>query len=238
MRETIRRDYWNPDCGFYTFGPKGSVSYEKHHWENLGQSLAVWPQWGYSDPDRVNSVFAHKGVAYTKYGFADLNYTSRDGDEGLHGQEHWMFTEVGEAAAMARVGRIDELRELLATNIRTAAMHKTFYEVVDWKTGKAWRYPGQLWHAMGYVSMIYFGVLGLQYDENGIAFPNACVPEPLEDLTVGGFKYRDANLRISVKGWGVYDGLRLDGKPVEKIPATLAGDHMVEIALRRPGAGG
>jgi hypothetical protein len=234
MRETIRSDYWKPACGFYTFGPKGSVSYEQQHWENLGQSLALWPQWGYSDAGRIESVLNHKGVAYTQYGFSDLNYTSREGDEGLHGQERWIFTEVGEAAAMARDGRMDELLELLATVIRPAAMHKTFYEVINWKTGKAWRYPGQLWHAMGYVSMIYFGVLGLEYDENGIGFPNACVPEPLADLQVTNFKYRNANLKIFARGWGVYDSLRLDGQPTTRIPADLKGDHTVEIMLRLP----
>jgi len=235
IRETIRSDYWNPACGFYTFGPRGSVSYKKQHWENLGQSLAVWPHWGYSDLARIKSVLDHKDVAYTQYGFSDLNYTSRDGDEGLHGQERWIFTEVGEAGAMARAGRMNELLELLATVIRPAAIHKTFYEVINWKTGKAWRYPGQLWHAMGYVSMIYFGVLGLEYDENGIGFPNACVPEPLADLQVSNFKYRNSNLKIGVRGWGLYDGLRLDGKPVEFIPTGLVGDHVVEIMLRHPG---
>jgi len=234
MREKIRTEYWNAAAGFYTFGPQGSVSHDQQHWENLGQTLMVWPHWGYAPPERAQSVLNHKGVAYTPYGFADLNYTSRDGDEGLHGQERWIFTEVGEAAAMARAGRLDELRELLATVIRTAAMHKTFYEVVNWKTGRAWRYPGQLWHAMGYIAMIHFGVLGLDYDETGLRFPHACVPEPLADLKVSRFHYRRASLTIQAQGWGLFAGLRLDGRPVDLIPPDLVGDHLVEILLRQP----
>jgi hypothetical protein len=231
MKQSINQEYWKQSGGFYTFGPKGSESYENQHWENLGQSLAIWPMWGIADQKRRISVLEHKQVAYNRYGFADLNYISVPGDEGLHGREVWIFTEVGEIVAMARENRIQEVLELFSSVIRTAAVHKTFQEVIDWETGKAWRYPGQLWNAMGYVSMIYFGILGIEYDEHGISFRNTCVPQPLADLTIEKFKYRNAEFTIKVLGWGSIEKVQLDGKPVQSIDCKLTGNHIIELLL-------
>jgi hypothetical protein len=229
MKETIRQEYWNPACGYYAFGPAGSESFRNQQWENLGQSLAIWPMWDIADQSERVEVLRNKHAAYNQYGFADLNYISVDGDEGLHGREMWVFTEVGEMVAMARERRIDEVLELLASVIRTAAIHKTFQEVVDWNTGKAWRYPGQLWNAMGYVSMIFYGILGMEYDESGIRFSNACVPKPLANISIEHFKYRRAQLNIKVNGWGVFERLEQDGRPVGSIDPQLSGKHRIEI---------
>jgi hypothetical protein len=231
MKEAINREFWNPDCGYYTFGPKGSESFRNQHWENLGQSLAIWPQWDVADQSKRVTVLENKHVAYNQYGFADLNYLSVPGDEGLHGCEMWVFTEVGEMVAMAKEKQINEVLELLASVIRTATIHKTFQEVVDWPTGKAWRYPGQLWNAMGYISMVYFGVLGMECDEQGVRFPNACVPKPLANMSIDNFKYRDATLSIRVNGWGTFKRLEQDGAPVRSIDPTVRGKHRVEIFM-------
>ncbi len=64
-------------------------------------------------------------------------------------------------------------------------MHKTFYEVVDVETGEAWRWPGQLWHAAGFISCIYFGLLGIQYDGKGMTV--GPVPQKhVERIDLGG----------------------------------------------------
>ncbi len=233
MKQTINGEFWNPDLGYYTLGPKGSESYQKGHWENLGQCLAIWPQWDYADQNRRISVLQNKDAFYNSYGFMDLSYPRTTKEEkSLHGLQVWIFTEVGEAAAMAREGRSDELLELLASVIRTATIHKTFQECVDWKTGEAWRYDGQLWHAMGYLSMIYYGVLGMEYRQSGLSFHNACVPKPFANLSISNFQYRQAILDIKVNQWGVYDHMLLDGQPVEIINPHLSGNHVIEIVMK------
>ncbi len=233
MKETINQEYWNEKFGYFTLGPKGSESYNKGHWENLGQSLALWPQWNFAENEKRNTVLNNVESVHNQYGFTDLNYV-RDTKEmkSLHGLQVWIFTEVGEMAAMASAGRTDEVLELLSSAIRTATIHKSFYECVDWKTGEAWRYAGQLWHAMGFLSMVHYGILGMEYDETGLTFSNACVPKPLANLTIINFQYRKAIFDISLKGWGIFDKLLLDGKAVDSIDAKLEGKHKIEILLK------
>ena len=236
MKETIRREFWNPKSGYYNLGPKGTESYQKEHWENLGQSLAIWPMWNIADKAKRNSVLDNKKAAYNSYGFTDLNYSRTPyyaWQKSLHGMQVWIFTEVGEMVAMAHEKRIDEVLELFSSVVRTAAMHKSFYECVDWETGAAWRYGGQLWHAMGYISMVQFGLLGMEYNEIGLTFSNACVPKPLADLELHNFQYRAAIFDIKVVGWGTFDKLILDGKPVDKINSSLKGKHQIEILLKQ-----
>ena len=234
MLETIRKEYFNSESGYFTFGPKGSESYTNHHWENLGVSLAIWPQLGIASNKQRLSVLKKSDIAYSPYGFCDLNYLNVPGDNGLHGQQVWPFTEVGIMAALAKEKKIDHVLELLASVVRSAAIHKTFYECIDWNTGKAWRYPGQLWHASAFISMIHFGILGMEYDASGITFPNACVPEALSNLTIESFSYRNADLTILVSGWGIYDGMELDGQSVTIVPTDLKGEHQLIIHLKEP----
>ena len=233
MKETIGKEYWNEEFKYFTLGPKGSESYKKGHWENLGQSLAIWPMWDFVDGEKRTKVLSNKKSVYNQYGFTDLNYVRKTKEmKSLHGLQVWIFTEVGEMAAMAHEQRMDEVLGLLASAIRTATIHKSFYECVDWRTGKAWRYAGQLWHAMGYLSMIHYGVLGMEYDEVGLTFSNACVPKPLANLKVDNFQYRDAIFDIEVEGWGIFDKLLLDGKSVSKISTSLKGKHKIKILLK------
>ncbi len=233
IKAAINRDYWDPEAGYYMQGPKGSVSFDEKHWQNLGVSLAIWPMWGIADEDKRRSVLNNCGQFYNQYGFTDLNYERQTNElKSFHGFQIWIFTEVGEMVAMAREQRAGEVLELLSSVIRTVCIHKTFQECIDWRTGKAWRFPGQLWHAMGYISMIYYGVLGMEIDPTGMTFPNACVPKPLAGLRLENLKYRDAQLDIQVSGYGGFDRLLLDGKPVTAISPELKGKHKAEIILK------
>ncbi|MFC5649448.1 hypothetical protein ACFPYJ_09945 [Paenibacillus solisilvae] len=107
-------------------------------------------------------------------------------------------------------------------------MNKTFYEVIDYQTGKARRWPGQLWHAAGFISYFYLGVLGMEYEEQGLNFAPA-VPETLRDLRVENLRYRMAIMDIVVHGWGTAFVMICDGKIVKQIPADMKGKHVLEF---------
>ena len=131
----------------------------------------------------------------------------------------------GIAAAANENDSGDLVWKLLMQQTRNAVMHKTFYEVVDVETGEAWRWPGQLWHAAGFISCIYFGLLGIQYDGKGMTVRP--VPQKhVERIHLGGLRF----------GRGVYDidascagtCLYLDGEPVKRVNPGLSGHHRLE----------
>ena len=59
----------------------------------------------------------------------------------------------------------DEQVEALQNDFLAYAGTGDKHEVVDVDTGRAWRWPGQLWHAAGFISTILYGLLGISYDE-------------------------------------------------------------------------
>ena len=109
--------------------------------------------------------------------------------------------------------------------------NKTFYEVTDAATGDSWRWPGQLWHAAGFASLVLFGVLGITYDLRGMRFTPA-VASVFEGARLEGLRYRDAVLDIEVRGHGSRCEVTLDGHPVDRIPPDTTGRHAVVLAMR------
>jgi cellobiose phosphorylase len=75
----------------------------------------------------------------------------------------------------------------------------------------------------------------MEFEENGIRF-SPVVPKSFQGLTLSGVKYRNATLKIVVRGHGTQGSLfKLDGKE-RKDPffdAALKGDHEIEIRMSR-----
>jgi hypothetical protein len=140
----------------------------------------------------------------------------------------WVVWTSGMAAAAGREGRLDLLMTFIAQQTRNGVMNKTFYEAIDYRTGKAWRWPGQLWHAAGFISYFYLGVLGLEYGEQGVTFAPA-VPETLRDLRVERLRYRQAEFDIVIHGWGTEFEMTCDGNSASRIPADMEGKHVIEF---------
>jgi hypothetical protein len=244
IAEGINRQHWRADAGYYTPGPIGSDGYEESFWENLGQSLAIWPRFGVADKARRVSVLDNKDVAFNEWGFAEREYNDRyftrddicftmghNPKRAAHGRSVWLFTEVGEVVAMGAEGRMSELKQVFFAGLRDGAFNKTFHECVHWDTGLAWRYGGQLWNAVACVAMIVQGMLGMEYGEDGMTFAHQCIPEALADMRITNLKYRDAVLTVQVNGWGTQGSVLLDGTPAEAIPADLVGEHTVTVDM-------
>jgi hypothetical protein len=231
LRTGINREYWNDAFGYYANGPRGSEGYEKGFWENGGQSLAIWPRFGIADDVRRASVLDHSGHAFNQYGFAECpHWLPKDFPrDPMFARKIWLQTQVGEAVAMARLGRGADLETLLLAAVRDAAVNKTFMETICFDTGSGGRYPGQNWHGMAFVAMIYLAMLGLKYDEQGLWFADGFVPPSFADLRIMNLRYRRARYDIAVQGDGRVREFRLDGKAATKIPVELCGDHRIEL---------
>lgn len=223
MRKKIRKDYWKEEAGHFTSGPRGTESYEKSYWETSGMEGAVWPRFGIADDrQRRLSLESLKTKAMTEFGI-DLFPYRKEKNHFCHAS--WGVWNAGFAAAACETGDSELLWKLLMQQVRNAIMNKTFYEVIDVTTGRAWRWPGQLWHAAGFVSCIYYGLLGIRYDEKGLVIRPIRQPY-LKEITLKGLRFGKGTYDIWVNPRG--NRLYLDNQPVECILQNLTGFHRLE----------
>jgi hypothetical protein len=142
----------------------------------------------------------------------------------------WYCWQAGIARAAAQAGDAALVHQLLGQQMRSAVLNKTFYEVTDAGTGEAWRWPGQLWHAAGFVSLVLYGLLGIRYDVQGMTFTPAVVPV-LAGVRVDGLRYRDAILDIEIRGHGTRCVAMLDGRRVQRVEADCTGRHSLVLEM-------
>ena len=144
----------------------------------------------------------------------------------------WGVWQSGFASAASASGNSALVKKLLAQQIRVCLINKTFYEVIDADTGKAWRWPGQLWNAAGFISLVIYGVFGLEYTEEGLSFHPA-VPEELRDTSITGLPFWKMILNIRVCGWGTcLREMKLDGQGCDFIPHSLSGRHEIVLYMK------
>lgn len=229
LLNNIRKQYWKESAGFFTSGPVGSESFSNDFWESSGQEMAVWPRYGIANKEqRAKILDKLPEVAMNEFGVNVFPYR----EEVNHFcNAAWVVWTAGMAAAAGRERNLDLLMRLIAQQVRNCVMNKTFYEVIDYKTGRAWRWPGQLWQAAGFISYFYFGVLGLEYGECGLTLTPA-VPKLFSNLRIESFRYRKATLDFIVHGWGTQGTVKLDGTAIDCIPADIEGKHTVEVLMR------
>ena len=226
LRAAIRDEYWHDAAGFFTTGPKGSDGYTNRFWESAGVETAIWPRFGIATPEqRRRTLDQLPHVAMNDYGVNVFPYRP---EVNHFCNAAWVSWTAGMASAANAEGRLDLLERLIGQQVRNAVINKTFYEVIDYKTGRAWRWPGQLWQATGFLSYFYYGLLGVAYEEDGLRL-HAAAPQAYAGLQINGWRYRAADLDVCVNGWGVGGRVLLDGAPVTVIPATLMGKHSIVL---------
>lgn len=228
MKRAIRENYWNEQQGFFTSGPKGSAAYAQGMWESSGIEAAIWDKFDIASDTQIKNVLnALDRKAMSPFGIR--LFPDRPEHNHFCGPV-WVVWEAGFAAAAGKQNNQALLWKLIAQQIRNAVLHKTFYEVLESDSGKSWRWPGQLWHAAGFLSMFFYGVFGMNYSEDGLTF-SPCVPFELKGMQIHGIRYRKAVLNVYVHGWGVLNEIRLDDQRIEIIPTDITGMHNVHLIM-------
>jgi glycogen debranching enzyme len=123
-----------------------------------------------------------------------------------------------------------ELVKLLNLSQKT----NTFKEFYFPEQGRPDGSADQLWSASGYLSMILHGLLGIDFEENGIRFA-PLVPARFSSLSLSQINYRYSVLNLRILGHGKnISSFKLDGTVLEKpfLDAALTGTHQIEIQLR------
>lgn len=223
IRKNIRTLYWKESAGFFTSGPVGSQSYEEGIWETSGMEGALWSRFGIANErQKRSSLMRLEDIAMTEFGI-DLFPCRKEKNHFCHAS--WGVWNAGFASAACDTENGELIWRLLMQQVRNAVMNKTFYEVVDVSDGRAWRWPGQLWHAAGFVSCIYYGLLGIRYDETGMRI-KPVKQEYLKTIKLTGLRYGNGVYDMEIQGNGTC--LYLDDQPAEIISQSLAGHHRLE----------
>jgi len=103
-----------------------------------------------------------------------------------------------------------------------------------WQVNNHWNSAKrQTWSATAYINMIYYGLIGLRFEKNGISF-SPYLPEDIHSLELKDIKYRQSILDISIKGNGSkIKSFLINGKKQanDRIHSTIKGSNKIEIEL-------
>lgn len=246
LRRAIDQQLWiAADNRFgYFLDPAGKVDATQ---EALGEALAV--TLGVASPQQAHQIFHHAqvtpwGIACTWQPFHRY-YDPEHKVFGRHNGTIWPFINAFWATAASSAGEPSVFAEELLNATKLSLRSEDFREIYHPYTGdpyggfqadKTWdSVHHQTWSATGYLRMIFQGLIGMRFEDDGIRLqPSLPGSLGLTSLTLRGLTYRQARLTITLRGEGNrVEQCKIDGVAQEGslVPATLTGDHTVEITL-------
>ncbi len=238
VKKGMNEHLWQADRGFYgqyLYGTSSLLLSPRA--EALGEALCVL--YGIADEQQAATIVRKTPV--TKFGITSI-YPQIPDVPPYHNQGIWPFVQAYWNWAAARVGNEAALAHGLGALYRQAGLFLTNKENFvansgDFK-GTEINSDRQLWSVAGNLAMVYRVFFGMHFEENGIRLVPA-VPEAYADARkLQGYRYRNAVLNLEISGWGSEIAeVLLDGKRLQEplIPATLEGEHHVEIQLANTG---
>lgn len=235
LKQAINDHFWQPDKGYYAYflDQNGSPN---PRMEGLGEAFAILT--GVASHGRAEQIL--RNTPTTSWGFPCLwpqfeewrDY-QRDFAHYYHNGMIWPFVEGYWAWAATRMKDLPVFTRELDALVKLSQKNHTFMELYRPEDGKPDGSPRQLWSASGFLSVVYHGLFGMDFVEEGVRFAPV-VPDRLDSLVLDNIRYRDCHLRIVIKGHGTrLRQFKLDGKPAKPLfAATLTGPHQIEILMR------
>ena len=234
LRTAINQHLWMPDAGYYAVFRYGrGFSSLAPRSDALAQALAVI--YGVADPQQQALISARAPMV--EFG-APTFWPYIPGTPSYHNAAIWPFVNAYSLWAAAEAGNTAAVEHALASIYRPAALFLTNKENMMASTG---HFDGtelnsdrQLWSVAGNLAASYRVLFGMRFRPHGLAF-RPMVPRGYEgERTLSNLRYRGSTLSITVRGFG--DGVAratLDGQPLARaeVPATLTGEHVVEITM-------
>jgi len=235
LQAAINRRLWMPAQGYYAYLEDENGD-QNTHMEGSGEAFAVL--WGAADPIACARILTN--VPVTDWGIPCqwpqypewMDYRREDPDY-YHNGMVWPFVQGYWAWAAATQRRLTvfqrELERCLALTQRSDTIQE-FYRPEDGAPDGSRR---QLWSAAGLLSMIYHGLFGMAFQEDGITFAPV-VPRTFDTIRLTNVTYRRSTLAITVRGAGArIVRFALDGQPAihPRISAALTGPHTIDIQL-------
>jgi len=236
LKDAINAHFWLPEKGYYAYYIDAAGKLDDRM-EGLGEAFAILT--GVADAKRAHQILAMTPT--TPWGFPCLwpqydewrSYKT-DFAHYYHNGMIWPFVEGYWAWAASESKDAKTFGRELDALVKLSEKSNTFMELYRPEDGKPDGSPRQLWSASGFLSMIYHGLFGIHFEQDGLRFAPV-VPEKFKQISLSDFKYRDATLRIVVNGHGTeIDTFLLDGQQQNRpsFAATNRGEHTIEIQMK------
>ncbi|MEM7379898.1 MAG: glycogen debranching protein [Bacteroidota bacterium] len=234
IKAGINEYLWMADKGYYaqfTYGRDDMIVSPRY--EALGEALAIL--FGVADSEKSISIIGRGPL--TEFG-ATCIYPQIPGIPPYHNNGIWPFVQSYWNWAAAKTGNEAVLNHGLAGIYRAAALFLSNYENMVAETGD---FLGteinshrMLWSMAGNLAMVHRVFMGMDFRTDGLYF------QPVIPKAYGGkrsltnFKYRNANLNITVNGHGTeIKSVTINGQPAEKayVSPDLKGDQEIVIEM-------
>ena len=170
LKEAINTRLWQPEKGYYAYflDENGVLN---PRMEGLGEAFAILT--GVADAKRSRQIL--RSTPTTDWGFPCLwpqfeewrDY-KRDFAHYYHNGMIWPFVEGYWAWAASELGDAQVFGRELEALVKLSEKNDTFMELYRPEEGKPDGSPRQLWSASGFLSMIYHGLFGMAFEENGV----------------------------------------------------------------------
>ena len=232
ISEAVNRDLWMADKGYYAmynYGRTAPVLNPRA--ETLGESLAIL--WDVADADRARTITENNPT--TPFG-APVFFPQISDMPAYHNNALWPWVAAYWALANAKAGNEEGTLEAIGSIFRPAALFATNKENLNLDNGDIateLNSSNMLWCLAGNIAVTHKILFGINFEKNGLAF-RPFVPKALgAERTLSGFRYRDAVLNITVKGYGDrITSFTLNGKEHKPfVPADIKGENNIVITM-------
>lgn len=232
LAEAINTQLWLPEQGYYAmynYGREYPILNKRA--ETLGESLAVL--YDIAPADRARTITENNPT--TPFGAA-IFFPQIADMPPYHNNSLWPWVASYWAMANAKAGNEQGVLEAIGSVVRPAALFTTNKENFVLDNGDIateLNSSNMLWCLAGNIALTHRILFGINFEKDGLAF-KPFVPEALGgERSLNGFRYRDAVLDITVKGYGsAIKSFELNGKEHKPfIPADIKGHNTIVITM-------
>lgn len=232
LKKAINDKLWLDDKGYYAMYNYGrNFNIINPRAETLGESLAIL--YDIAPAARAASITEHNPV--TPFGAA-IFFPQIADMPPYHNNSLWPWVGAYWAMANAKAGNEQGTLEAIGSVFRPAALFATNKENFVLDNGDIateLNSSNMLWCLAGNLAITNRILFGIHFEKDGLAF-SPFVPKSLAaDRSLDNFRYRDAILNISIRGYGDrIKSFKLNGKEQAPfIPASVKGINKVEIVM-------
>ena len=233
ISKAINDHLWMDDKGYYAmylYGRDNLITNPRA--ETLGESLAI--MWDVAPEQRAVSITENNPT--TPFG-ATIFYPSIADIPSYHNKSLWPWVGAWWGLANAKVGNEEGVMEAIGSIFRPAALFATNKENFNIENGDIateLNSSNMLWCLSGNIALTHKVLFGIDFQKDGLAF-HPFVPKALAGTrTLDSFKYRDADLNITVSGYGnEIKSFKVNGKEQQPFIAAnkAKGKMNIEIVM-------
>lgn len=232
IAKAVNEQLWLDDKGYYAMYNYGRTApVVNPRAETLGESLAIL--YDVASPERAASITENNPV--TPFGAA-IFFPQIADIPPCHNNSLWPWVGAYWAMANAKAGNDRGTLEAIGAVFRPAALFATNKENFVLDNGDIatqLNSSNMLWCLAGNIAITHKILFGIHFEKDGLAFA-PFVPKALAaERTLTGFRYRNATLDITVRGYGSeIKSFTLNGKEHKPfIPANIRGNNKIVITM-------